>query len=403
MIGKITFDKSSQDTTLLLYSVYIIGKYGNNVGIRRNFYVPCFVEIMAGFTGTDAYFQEEGTTKEKRTIYNKSLYAQYFGFIERRTIDNKEVMCLTKRGRLLYNIIDCDEANRKCFIKDGCQEIFQDLIWSSIVYDSFGKNNDGAQQSKTDIDAPKVIFRVIFDLGYATNEEICYVLYSLNHGADGNLRINKTYEDLLNEIQENRRNNSYDYSDFFNNNGLSNKVDDAKVIDIFVDPALSILTKQRRNGLTFNYLSDNCQRFLNDKNLFKCWYCPHTLILHSNSLEATKKWLGQTMLNKTTDFSKLLNISDFDNLEIAKSEIRKCLAETIKVARRKNDCNNAYFIICSNREQELFDAFCDFVPLLKRIDNYTSINHGESETRIMYNNSELSFPANFHFVSIITQ
>ncbi len=399
MIGEITFDKSSKDMNLFLYSIYIIGQYGDNYGIRRNFNKPCFVELMALFTQSNPYKVSNGKTIEERTLYNKSLYAQYYGFIERKKNEDKqELLFLTNRGKLLFSIIECDELNRTCKLREGTKHIFQDLIWNSIVFDTFGRMNDGAQTSKTDIDAPKVIFRLIFDLGKITNEEFFYVLYSLNCGDSGNLTINKNYDNLLEEIRLNRDNNLYDYSSFFNRHGLKNKVSDSKIIDILSDPQIDILVKKTEKGQLFNYLNDDCSRFKKDKDLFSCWTLPLNLFLHSKVIQNAKAFLKQSILNKSKDEknSIWLNLNKLNQLDFHNSIIKQVsYANSVK--------NEKFFIItlCEN-ECVLFNYFGSFYKLLKRKDVYKDPEHGISETKIILSdNSEFYFPANINFINII--
>lgn len=401
MIGEITFDKSSKDMNLFLYSIYLIGKYGTNYEIRRNFHTPCFVELMASFTGSQAYKIKDGKEIEERTLFNKSLYAQYYGFIDRRkNTEKKEVLSLTTRGHVLYNIIECNEEEGTCRIKEGQEYILQDLMWDSILYDSFGKNNDGAQTSHTDIDAPKVIFRVIFDLGCATNEEIFYVLFSLNKGDKGTLSINKTYNQLLDEIRLNRENDKYDYSSFFSANGLVNKVGDSKVIDILADPMVGIISKAEDRGHVFNYLSNDCIRFKEDSDKFQCWYNPHTLILYFDSIDTTKNWLKQTILNKhkESDNAVWIDLSSFNEVQL-----RAKIAKAIQEAQSDESKKITVILTCEN-ENELTSKLGDMVSLLKRINNYLAPLHGTSESSITESslgNKEVRFPNNFNFVSLI--
>lgn len=402
MIGDLTFDKSSKDMNLFLYSIYLIGKYGTNNEIRRNFYTPCFVERMAEFTGSNAYKIKDGKLIEERTLFNKSLYAQYYGFISRKkSYDNKEILFLTERGKIIFNCIECDEEDGVCKIKDGCQSIFQDLIWTSIKFDSFGKNNDGAQTSHTDIDVPKTIFRTIFDLGYASNEEIFYVIFSLNKGDDGQLKINKSYNSILSEIISNRENNIYSYSDFFIKNGLRNKVNDSKVIDILSDEKIGIIEKKESEGVIFNYLSNSCNRFLADKDIFECWYNPHNILLHTGNINATKYWLKQSILNSVIDntFISWIDLSVIENASVLKS----LLLNSIEKANSIIDKNH-YVILISQNEDELETKMDSFVNLLKRIDRYDSDEHGQSEESIIDSNGiEIIFPSNFQFIAIIKE
>ena len=409
MIGDITFDKSSKNMSLFLYSIYIIGTYGTDFSIRRNFFNPCFVEHMAKFTNSKAYKIKNGNTIEERTLYNKSLYAQYYGFIERKKDKSgKELLCLTTRGKIIYNFIECDEVKRICKLKDGSLRLFQDLIWDSILFDSFGKMNDGAQDSKTDIDAPKVIFRTIFDLGHATNEEIFYILFCLNRGDSASLKIDLKYEDLLEIIKRNREKGRYDYSDFFSRNRLTNKVSDSKVIDILADPSISLIEKSQQNQITFNYLSKDCDRFLDDKYCFNCWYVPHNFIFHSRSLEKVTIWLHQTILNKSKDSDNCiwLNSRDFDEKLYRKELVKSVnLAYNLKHRTNPNKTQNVFLITICKNEDELERLLGPFTDLLLRKDDYTSDRSGESAQFVsdpLIGADNICFPSNFNFIAIIT-
>ncbi len=395
MIGKITFDKSSKDMNLFLYSVYIIGKYGVNNKIRRNFDTPCFIEHMANYIGTKAY-NDDG--REERTVYNKSLYAQYYGFIERIQEQREEYLSLTKRGKILYNILELDPINNRCYINPNNQIIFQDLIWNSILFDSFGKNNDGAQTSKTDIDVPKVIFRVIFDLDFATNEEIFYVLFSLNHGDNGKQNIHKSYEELIDEIKKNREHLIYDYSDFFLEKGLKNKVEDSKVIDILADPLIGIINKVEEGDVVNNYLSKNCERFKSDSNLFDCWNAPQSLILYSKK-ENAEIWLSNTLLNKSSDLNNSLAIlSDKYTKEKLQAELARFVNKAVADSK-----TNFTVIITSTSEYDLVLKLGPFTDLLKRHIAFENPDHGFSINAIEdYKGSSVRFPSNFNFIAIIT-
>lgn len=409
MIGTITFDKSSKSMKLFFYSIYIIGKYGKDFSIRRNFFNPCFIQKMAEFEQTKAYKKNKaGVDAERRTLFNKSLYAQYYGFIERKKDKGgNEILALTERGKIIYELIECDEQAHTCKLKDGALTLFQDLIWDSILFDTFGKRNDGAQESQTDIDAPKVIFRTIFDLGFATNEEIFYVLFCLNRGDSGTLEINSSYEDLLEKIKENRNNGIYDYSTFFENNGLTNKVDDSKVIDILSDPCISILVKNEQNGISFNYLSPTCQRFINDKNKFNCWSVPHSFIIHARNVKKVVAWLNKTILNKSKNSKRCtwINASEYDISQFRKEIVRNVnLAYKVKHRTNQNKTQDVYMVTICSSENELDSYLGPFIDSLKRINDYTSPRHGESESFVSDDTigvENICFPSNFHFISII--
>ncbi len=403
MIGRITFDKSSKDLKLFLYSIYLIGKYGSNNRIRRNFAENCFVEKMSAFTGSNAYKIKNGEKIEERTLYNKSLYAQYYGFVERdKDENNKEWMELTARGRILFQYIECDEESKTCFVSPENKKVFQTLVWNSILYDSFGYMNDGAQTSKTDVDAPKVIFRTIFDLGSVTNDEYFYILFSLNRGDDGKLKITKTYDDLLEEVKKNREKDRYTYTNFFDTNGLNNKVDDSKVIDILSSPELGILTKKVVNGIEYNVLSEGCLEFKNDSKLFQCWYRPQTLIMYSPSEKSALNYVDYIFLNKRKERNSSVKI-DVRNIEV-QLNFNKLFISAIKDANGKeNDIRRNFIIIC-NSENQLSDLLGDKISLLNRIKDYTSDDYGFSkENFILETGEKIKIPYNFNFIAIITK
>ena len=201
MIGDLTFDKANKNVSLFLYSIVLIEQYGENGVLRRNSVPNAFVDIMGSFTGISAY--NDG--RENRTLYNKSLYTQYYGFLDRyKDGNNKEWIRITPRGKQLLQYIqlnpDSESYEDLYYIPDEYRTHVQELIWNSIVFDPHGKHNSGAQTSKTDIDPPKVFIKILSDIEKATNEELFYVLFSLNNGDSGTLRINKTYNTLIRHI-----------------------------------------------------------------------------------------------------------------------------------------------------------------------------------------------------------
>ena len=239
MIGNLTIDKASMNISYFLNTIRIISLNGGRIS-RRD-----FVNQMAEFIGVSA--QKNG--KENRTPYNKSKLPRYFGFVDIDT-DNDGInyLVLTNRGRKLSEYIgekEDAEPDKKYYIVSTHREDFIDLIFESVIFDSFGKNNSGAEQSNTDVEPPKVIFKTLLELGKATAEEISYVMFGLNNGKF------TAFEAAIAEIQHNRENLKYDYSEIMEEWKVTNIISDFKLINIFTDDNIKLLTSERDDDIGY--------------------------------------------------------------------------------------------------------------------------------------------------------
>ena len=136
MIGNLTIDKASMNISYFLYSIKLI--YDNGGRMKRG----DFVREMAAFIGLPPV-TDDG--KENRTPYNKSKLPRYFGFIDvNKDEDNKDILVLTNRGLKvisLINIKNDEGAEHKYGIKDSKKDAFVDLIFESVIFDTFGGNH----------------------------------------------------------------------------------------------------------------------------------------------------------------------------------------------------------------------------------------------------------------------
>lgn len=398
MIGRLTFDKSSQDVSLLLYSVYLINEYGKNGVIRRNFDRNSFVDRMADFMHETAY--KDGN--EIRTIFNKSLYAQYYGFIDRLDdSEGKECLRLTSRGKKLLPFIEIESTRNgfRCFIAEENRRYVQDLILESILFDSHGKHNNGAQISNTDVDPLGVIFQTIMTLGYASNDEIFYVLYSLNKGDEGRLNISKTYAQLINEIKLNRDSGELDYSGVFEDWGVTNRVNDAKVINIFTDSNFGILVKRTGdNDVEYNYIDDSCQRFFSFYRLFASITQPKQYLLYSKSLSSCVSWINDSLLGRMGDTGSVLQIIEKNTSpEGINATFRRTLARA-----QSNPDNDYYISVVAESETALKTSLMQFSSSFERVDDLPSRQHGYSKAVLdPARGNQMIFTPNFHIIPII--
>ncbi len=399
MIGRLTFDKSSQDVDLLLYSVYLINEYGHNGVIRRNFDRNSFVERMADYMHEDAY-NAEGN--EVRTIFNKSLYAQYYGFIDRiQDSEGKECLRITNRGKRLLPFISLESTDDgfECVIREDKLRYVQDLVWESVLFDPHGKHNNGAQTSKTDVDPLGVIFTTIMTLGYASNDEIFYVLFSLNRGDKGTLHINKSYSELIDDIRHNRDVGDLDYSELFEDWNVTNKVDDAKVINIFTDPNFRILVKRTGDdGIEYNYIDDSCHRFFSFFRLVDSVSQPKQLLLYSDSPNSCRSWIKETLLGRFGDTRNVLEVVEKDS---SIEEIEASFREVVTRAQ-SNPFNDYYWCIVAETESALKDILSTFNPAFERINDLPSRQHGYSCAVLEpAGSNHLLLPPNFNIIPII--
>ena len=173
MIGNLTIDKASMNISYFLKTIRIIAD--NNGRVSRG----DFVRQMADFIGAPASIGG----KENRTPYNKSKLPRYFGFVDIEKTATQSFLILTNRGNRLANyILENAEApaDQRYTINPENREDFINIIFESVIFGSFGKNNCGAEQSNTDVEPPKIVFKTLLELGRATAEEICYVMFALN-------------------------------------------------------------------------------------------------------------------------------------------------------------------------------------------------------------------------------
>ena len=394
MIGDLTFDKANKNVSLFLYSIVLIEQYGENGVLRRNSVPNAFVDIMGSFTGISAY--NDG--RENRTLYNKSLYTQYYGFLDRyKDGNNKEWIRITPRGKQLLQYIqlnpDSESYEDLYYIPDEYRTHVQELIWNSIVFDPHGKHNSGAQTSKTDIDPPKVFIKILSDIEKATNEELFYVLFSLNNGDSGTLRINKTYNTLIKEVLLNRKEGTNSYSDFFAKHGLTNKVSDSKVIDILADSNFDILRKVEEDGIIYNYISDSFKKFTSHTNLITIVSSPLQYIIYADSEEGAEKWINYSILGRHGDTNHIV-----DKLVASTAHFRQIL-QCLAKAKASPD-QDFYCLIEANSETELCRLLGDNIKLTTREDNIQSTRFGYS--KISQNTAEDTvFTPNFHIIAYI--
>lgn len=375
MIGNLTIDKASMNLSYFLYTIYIIDMYGGRIS-RKD-----FVKEMAEFTGVPA--QKNG--KENRTPYNKSKLPRYFGFVDTEA-DSKEgnFLILTNRGKILSEYItektDVDDAASKYCINPDHRNDFVDLIFDSVIFDSFGKNNCGAEQSNTDVEPPKIVFKTLLELGKATAEEICYVMYGMNCG------LFKNFEEGIAKVRSNRAALKYNYSEIMEEWGITNIVNDCKIINIFTDDNIGLLYSEidEEHDKTFYYLSNSLsQEHRKQIDTLDAIYQPLMLLAYTDGNNLTvNAWLNDTVLSRVSNEAYIFRYDKADDTKTFCSDegkYVKCVFEQAMEKAFQNEKKNVYLILEHIKESEISEIFGQYAPLLKRVNDLSDAKHGWSE------------------------
>lgn len=378
MIGRLTIDKSSMNLSYFLYTIKIIIANGGKIS-RHD-----FVKEMAEFVGVSAV--QNNNNKENRTAYNKSKLPRYFGFVD-IVADTKGInyLVLTHRGKILADYIhdngEDKNSSERFVIAPDHQTDFIDLIFDSVIFDSFGKNNSGAEQSNTDVEPPKVVFKTILELGKATAEEICYVMFGLNRGEFA------TFDEAISKVKENRSNAIYDYTNITDEWGITNIVHDCKIINIFTDRSISLLVSERnsKNGKIYYQLS----RMLSEAHkeqlrTISAIYEPLKLFAYTNGNENTvENWVNGAVLGRVSDSSQIVRYKFGTDLEPFcaekdSSQFVPGVFEKAVLAAYNNENKNVYLVVNNITESLFFGTVARYTSLLKRIDEVKNYWHGWS-------------------------
>lgn len=376
MIGNLTIDKASMNISYFLNTVRLISV--NNGKISR----ADFVQQMAEFIGVPA--KKNG--KENRTPYNKSKLPRYFGFVDIDVAaDGTNYLVLTHRGNQLAEFIgenkDAD-ASQRFFILPERREAFIDLIFESVIFGSFGKNNCGAEQSNTDVEPPKVVFKTLLELERATAEEICYVMFGLNRGEF------QTFDEAIAKIKANRSVFQYDYAQIMEQWEVTNIVHDCKIINIFTEDSIQLLRSERDEeiGKVFYYLNNTLSAYHRDQiATMSAIYQPLKLFVYTDGNGPTvQEWVNTAILGGVSDNSYVYRYDGTAPFlgSTANGSFSPGIFEQALLKALQNAKKNIYLLIENTTEPEFVRLFGDYYSLLHRIDNLSSEKHGWSEQAI---------------------
>lgn len=388
MIGKLTIDKASMNLSYFLYTIKIISSNNGSVS-RSDFSVQ-----MGKFIGQPSV---NANGRENRTPFNKSKLPRYFGFVDVKIGSNSEqLLVLTHRGEILKKYIEDSgvdiESKNRFKIKEENRSDFINLIFESVIFDTFGKNNCGAEQSNTDIEPAKIVFKTIYELGSATAEEICFVIYGLNRGKNGiNASPVSSFEEAIETIKANRANNIDDYSELIEQWKIENIVNDCKIINIFTDPNIDLLKSEKdENSKKIYYsLSDKLEA-IHKKQIeaIPATFQPLQIFAYSNdNLKSIKHWINDTVLGRVSDETFVYRYqSDYPEPLLfaydSDEEFQPFLFEKALLKSFNDSKNNIYLIIEGIDEDTLYKTFGKYAQLLNRANNFLDNYNGYSRTPV---------------------
>ena len=376
--GNLIIDKASVDMNYLFKSLKIVEK-NNDIISRYNF----VREMELYMTGKIVSSSNE--TEESRTQFNKTKLARYYGLLRTtKNEDGNQYILLTKRGKQICNIIE--EKNNKYIVKD--YDKLREIILYSVLYDTFGRNNDGVETSNSDVEPPKILLKSLLRLEYIKSEELIYLIYSLNH------QDYDTFDDAINDLILMREKNNKKYiRKKIEEYKKTNFVTDNKLLNFFLK--IRILNYDNEKKYFFN------KSFLNNYKDVIQQLDPFSknvqLIISGITGTGKSHYINNTILGNIVETKQVIrtiihpdySYSDFIGYIIPYT-INKKISYAFQpgpfsLALKKaieNPKLNIYLIIEEINRGNIAAIFGDAFQLLDRISDYKSKEHNRSRYTI---------------------
>lgn len=390
MRGKLTVEKAASNMSVFFKAIDIAANAPNGLISRKD-----FGEIMGDFIDVQS-IKIDGT--ENRTPYNKSKFPRYFGFLDLLLINNHQHLKITQRGKRLQSCISDNgtdyEYEQRYFIENESIEIVSELFWESILFDSFGRNNSGAEESCTDVDPVKVIIEALLKLNSCTREELCFIIFGLNEVDNKNSYKFNSIEEAISAIEKNREHNSHNYDKYFEKWGKSNIVNDFKILNILSDQNVRILVNDDNIFRIDKRYASSYFENVNSK-YFTPYYCvTNELISFEGNEKSNFTWIRDIRLGGVLDE----NIFIYDGKDTDKplinhdSKIGQFEAALIKSFEEPK--TNIYLLLKNNNEISLEESLNEVIKLLERVNDFKHINNGFSIDRLPESNAMAIFLSN---------
>ena len=377
--GNLIIDKASVDMNYLFKSLKIV-ESKNNIISRYDF----VREMELYMNGRIVSSSDE--TEESRTQFNKTKLARYYGLLRTTKDDNgNQFIILTRRGKQICKIIT--ENDDKSFTIDNINKL-REIILYSILYDTFGRNNDGVETSNSDIEPPKILLKSVLKLGYIKSEELIYLIYSLNH------QDYDTFDDAINHIIKLRE----EENQIFIQNKIeefekTNFVADNKLLSFF--SKIKILYKDNEKRYYYE------EEFINNyKNIIQ-QLDPVSknvqLIIYGITGTGKSHFINNIILGNIVETKQVIrtiihpdySYSDFIGYIVPHTIDNKIVYDyqpgPFSLALKKaieNPKTNIYLVIEEINRGNISAIFGDTFQLLDRISDYKSLDHNKSKYKI---------------------
>lgn len=396
MIGKMVIEKSSMDINCFLYSIYVLAANGGKLSRYS------FIREMEIFQKGSTLMPVEKPhdfreIDSQRTQYNKSKLPRYYGFINLYKTDTETGLVLTKRGEQLAKYLEVtsdEQGNLDCKLMNGEKKQLAKLIIESILYNSFGKNNCGVEQSSTDVELPKIVLKSVNVLGYVTAVEVLYIAEGMNQGNYG-------FDEAIDYIIKHRSDSDYydTIREIVINYGRKNDISDCKYLNFFANTNLGILEKESLRGEPDKYRFGQGVKELykNELNQLLPVYRPIQMILSGVPGTGKSYYVDNKILGGVSNRNNIIRVtihpeytySDFIGYIVPKTINNKIKYEfspgplTTAIERALvNNKENIYLIIEEMNRGDFASIMGDTFQLLDRIDDFKSDLHGWSSYRI---------------------
>lgn len=311
------------------------------------------------------------------------------------------------------------ESSKRYCINQNNRNKFIDLIFESIIFDSFGKNNCGVEKSNADIEPPKVVFKTILELGSATAEEIYFVIYGLNRG------YFNSFDNAIATVKNNRKIGKHGYKQIMDEWKITNKVNDCKIINIFTDENICLLSSQKddKNDKIYYYLNKSLNDVQKEEiRTLSATYKPLRLYVYSSeNIKLVRQWVDYAILGRVGDNSLVFRFDKKSDTELCfdYSKSGNLIPGVFEQALLKafdENKKNIYIVVDDITEKELVKKLGTLWPLLKSKENFLDDDHGWSlksiENKRLYdylilysdnarnvlNNGMVRLPSNLHFI-----
>jgi hypothetical protein len=379
--GKLTVEKASSNMSVFFKGLDIVAKAPNGSISRKD-----FGRIMGDFIGIPSVKDE----KENRTPFNKSKFPRYFGFLDLTSPNDNPHLKITKRGERLHSCIsdygEDFEFEQRYYIKNECFNIVSELFWESILFDSFGRNNSGAEESCTDIDPVKVIIKSLFTLEFCTREELCFIIFGLNESDNNNYNYKfNSIEEAVLAIKENRYKNNNNYDKYFERWGKVNIVRDFKILNILSDHNVRVL---KNCDDKYSIVKTFAASYLGqvDSNYFSPYYYVKNekIFLGENDKD---NWIREIRLGGVLDENIIVYDGQNPINPITNKENRMGQFETALIKSYEEPKVNIYLWFRNINENFLQDNLNDAINLFERVEDFQDSKNGFSVNYLLPTNS----------------